>query len=413
MNMVSAFAPGTLAAFEALQRYRLRTTLSVIGVVLGVAGIVAIVSVSQGARADALRQFSQLGLSNVIVRYRPTAGGQIQAHQWVGLSVRDVARIRRLAPAVAAASPLVERRERVVGPRVNQDAAVFAVDAHFLPIMGLSVNTGRGLTDGDDAAMARVCVIGAHVGRALFGLADAVGRTIVVGPDPYRIIGVLRDERAVSSADTGTISPRPFDDAVILPLAALASRRSDADRWLRVDEIWVRSDEGVSPAMLGAAVDRALTVSRPGQPYYDVVVPIELFKQRLRLQRTFDVIVGSVALLTLLVAGVGIMNVMLTSVIERTAEIGLRRAVGATRSVIAGQFLAESVAISLPGGIAGLLVGAAGAVAISRVGGWPTIVSPAAIAGALVVSVGIGLLSGLYPAFRAAALSPIDAVRYE
>jgi putative ABC transport system permease protein len=401
-------------SIEALSRYRLRTALSITGIALGIAAVVSMVSVGQGAKAEALRQVSALGLENIVVRYRSPSFAELDRQRSFGLVIGDVRRIERLKleSAVALVSPLREQAVTTTGPAARRDATLLGVASSFFEILDLATARGRPLSSTDDAGIARVCVMGAPLAAALFGREDPVGRSIAIGGLPYVVVGVLAD-RQTDTRKVGSISPRSFEQTVIVPIGAQVAHEAMSDPWQRVDEIWVRAAAGVNPAAVGAAIDRSLLAARTYGADYEVIVPHELLNQQVRLRRTFDVVVGAIAVVTLLVGGIGVMNVMLMSVFERTSEIGLRRAVGATRRAIAGQFLLEAVAISGAGGVAGLVLGIVSATAIQVLGQWPTVLSFSAVLAASVVAIGVGFVSGVYPARRAAILNPIDAVRYE
>ncbi len=206
--------------------------------------------------------------------------------------------------------------------------------------------------------------------------------------------------------------PRTFGRVVIVPWTSmLPSGRFD--RWTSVDEVWLRVSDDVDPVQLGRAVALSLNVARPGGQDFEVVVPIELLAEQVRVRGTFGVLVAGVAVMTLLVGGIGVMNVMLTAVLERTSEIGLRRTVGATSRAIAIQFLMEATAIGLAGGVGGLLLGGGFVAILASFGGWPVRISVTAVFLGLALAGVVGVMSGLYPARRAARLQPIDAVRYE
>jgi putative ABC transport system permease protein len=205
---------------------------------------------------------------------------------------------------------------------------------------------------------------------------------------------------------------RDLDQAAFVPLTALTGRSIEIAGDQRVDEIWLALEDGSRVASIAPLFERALQGAGPAREF-DVVVPREMLAQRYRTQRTFGVVVGSVAALALLIGGIGIMNIMLTSVVERTKEIGVRRTAGATRRHVLWQFLVEALLMTVGGGVVGILIGAGVAAAITALAGWRTYVSASAIAVGFAVSCAVGLAFGLYPAVKASRLEPVDAMRYE
>jgi putative ABC transport system permease protein len=390
---------------DALSRYKLRTALSVIGVVLGVAAVIAMMSVSEGARREALRQFELLGLDNIVVRDRrlqPTSG----------LSIDDARKLGELVPLVSGISPLIETARRVVGPRNSREARVLGVSPEYQDIVRLVVARGRGLGPLDVDNQSRVCLLGAGLARSLFGHQPPVGESVRIGGEWHRVAGILA-ERSADSRLIGALASRDLNQAVIVPLPVLLGHSLELDPHARVDEIWIQIRDGQRVLELGRVVEHTLSRLHPGQPRWELVLPRELLNQRLRTQRTFSVVVGSVAVISLLVGGIGIMNIMLASVMERTHEIGIRRAVGATQRDVTVQFLAEALLMTLSGGLAGILLGLLVSGGVSFYAGWATKLSVGAVLLGFAVSVAVGLVFGIYPATRAAQLDPIDALRYE
>jgi putative ABC transport system permease protein len=273
----------------------------------------------------------------------------------------------------------------------------------------LELGAGRFLADLDVIDRKRVAVLGASVVRALFPLQSPLGESVRLGGDWYRVIGVLQ-ERASPRGRGAAIRARDLNRAVIVPLPALdlgASRQADG-----VDEIVFRvaTPEAVVAA---AGVAQALVRRATDGTTPEVVVPREILRQRERTQRVFNVVTGAVAAISLLVGGIGIMNIMLASVAERTREVGVRRALGARRRDVAAQFLVESSLLTATGGLLGSVLGLLGAVLIQAFAGWPTAVHPLMLVVALVVALGIGIGFGFYPAWHAAGLDPVEALRRE
>ena len=394
-------------ATEALGRYRLRTSLSVLGVVLGVASVIAMLSVSEGAGREALAQVNALGLDNIVVRSRPQPGLGMTRPLHAG----DASGLVALVPQVASAASIVDRQLIVQQGGTSALAHVLGVEPAWQSITRAGVARGRLLTPLDETSGARVCVLGAALARRLFRYRDPLGASIRLGDDYAEVVGVL--VASGSSARPGTtLAWRDRDDVALMPLSTLAGRNTSLAPDLQVDEVWLALGDGDRAQSLAPIIAHALDRFGGGRDA-DLVVPRELLAQRQRTQRTFAVIVGSVAVLALLVGGIGIMNIMLTSVIERTREIGIRRTAGATRRDVARQFLAEALLMTMAGGLVGIAVGSLVAAAITAFASWTTYVSPSAILLGFVVSCLVGLAFGTYPALQAARLEPVDAMRYE
>jgi len=396
-------------AVEALGRYRLRTALSVLGVVLGVAAVIAMMSVSEGAAREALTQVEALGIDNIVAR---TSGGLTQAGVMRrSLTVADAARAAALVPTAQVASPVVARYVSVGRAGAFQMAPVLGVRPSYETILRLTIQRGRFLSSTDEQTVARTCVLGAQMARKLFGYRDAVGEHVRIAQDYYKVVGVLREQGSDPQAG-GTMAWHNVNLSTFVPLPTMTGRTLDLAPDQPVDEIWLQLADGERAPELGKVLQRALAQTHKADEF-TIVVPRELLAQRYRTQRTFSVVIGSVAVLALLVGGIGIMNIMLTSVVERTREIGVRRTSGAKRRDITMQFLIETLLMTVSGGVAGIIVGAAVSIGISSYAGWKTHVSPTAVLLAFVVSFVVGLVFGLYPAMKAAALEPVDAMRYE
>ena len=390
-------------SLEALGRYRLRTVLSTLGIVLGIAAVIAMLSVGEGARKDVLRQMEQLGLNNVILRNRGLGAG---------LRLGDAILLRDLLPGVAAVSPLVERSVAASGPLAGHRASLLGVVPAYGTLLDLSVQRGRFLAPLDGRAGKMVCVLGARLRGVLFGYRDPLGEQVQVGRGWCEVVGVLAP-RSTGGRAGRTAAARDLDGVVIGLIDDVLPTTPTVAPGQRIDEIWLRLTDGSNVTAVAGSIEPALARAHGAAPAIEVIVPRDLLNQRVRTQRTFNVVVGSVAVLSLLVGGIGIMNTMMTAVLERTREIGLRRVVGATARDIVAQFLIESLIMTLAGGGIGIVMGVATAYAITAYAAWPTSVSSLAVGLAVVVSVAVGLAFGIYPASQAARLQPVDAVRYE
>jgi len=391
---------------RSLKLHKLRSSLSILGVVFGVAAVVAMSSVGEGARRETLAQIAALGIDTVTVRPRPAPPGQPPAP---ALPLAAVESLRRVVPGARSVAPVrLAELPASAGAR-SAAAVVVGTTPVYRDAARLQLAAGRFLVDLDVSDRKRVAVLGSAVARALFPLEGALGRTVRLGGDYFEVIGVLEGRAAPRGRGTA-IHARDPNRAVLVPLPAL-DRGVDA-RPDGVDEIVFRAatPEAVVPA---AAVAQALLRRLTGEQPLELVVPREILRQRERTQRIFNVVTGAVAAISLIVGGIGIMNIMLASVAERTREVGIRRALGARKRDIATQFLVESSILTVIGGALGSLLGLVGSFLIQAFAGWPTAVHPLMLLAALAVALAVGLGFGLYPAWHAASLEPMDALRRE
>ncbi|MSO35275.1 MAG: FtsX-like permease family protein [Acidobacteria bacterium] len=327
------------------------------------------------------------------------------------LVAADAARAASLVPTARVGSPVVSRYLKIGRAEHLLTGQVLGITPAFQQILRLGVARGRFISETDESAVARVAVIGAGLARQLFGFRDPLADTITIAADHYRVVGVLREQGTDPQAGS-TMAWHNINGAAFVPLPTLTGHTFAVAPNQPVDEVWIQVAEGERSEELGEVFRRVLLQNREADEF-TIVVPRELLAQRYRTQRTFSVVVGSVAALALLVGGIGIMNIMLTSVVERTREIGVRRTVGARRRDVTMQFLVETLLMTVGGGVVGIAVGAVVSAGSSAYAGWSTHVSTTAVALGFFVSVSIGILFGLYPAMKAAALEPVDAMRHE
>jgi putative ABC transport system permease protein len=389
-----------------LRLHKLRSGLSILGVVFGVSAVVAMSSVGEGARRETLAQIAALGIDTVTVRPRRPALGQPAP---ATLPVSAATSIFRVVPAVRAVAPL--RVAELPAESDGRTTSVIAIGTTpaYRDAARIEVASGRFLADVDVADAKRVAVLGASVARTLFPLGSAPGETIRLAGDWYRVVGVL-EGRASPRSRGAAIRGRDLNRSVVVPLPALdlgADRRPDG-----VDEIVFRVASAETVTAAAGVALRLVHRAANGEPI-EVIVPREILRQRERTQRVFNVVTGAVAAISLLVGGIGIMNIMLASVAERTREVGIRRALGARRRDVATQFLVESSLLTLAGGLLGSVLGLAGSGLIQSFAGWPTAVHPLMLVAALLVALAVGIGFGFYPAWQAAGLDPVEALRRE
>jgi len=404
-----------VSAFRNLFSHKLRSALSMLGMLFGVGAVIAMLAIGAGAERQALAMIERLGLRNVLIRNLDLKKDELQEirKKSPGVSPRDGEAVKEAVPGVAFVAPIVRvHTYGVMAAGTSTDASVYGVSWRQPELFGLELSEGRFLDELDEKDNAQVCVIGPDVRRDLFGYGPAVGKDLKVDDVWLTVVGVLAAPEAGGGSFQG-VQISSIGRDVDIPVTT-AMRKFDRDPLKSpVDEIVVRLKNGVRPQAAAAVIGTLVNRLHGGAKDFDITVPEALLEQSRKTQRLFSIVMGCIAGISLLVGGIGIMNIMLASVLERTREIGIRLAVGAKRRDVALQFVSESAAISLIGGSAGVVMGVVIAKIIALSAGWPTVVTVFSVVLAFGVSIAVGVLSGLYPALRAADLNPIDALRYE
>ena len=409
MNPIDAFA----GALDSLRANALRSALTMLGIFIGVAAVIAMVAVGSGARETVLAQIRALGANLiVVVPGNVTVGGvRLGSGARASLTQDDALALEREIDAIEAAAPTSRGQVQVVAGGVNWSSWLLGVTPSFFVARDWEIALGRGLEAEDYDRGAQVVLLGETVARTLFDEIDPIGETIRLRNVPFRVVGVL----ARKGQTTGG---QDQDDVVVAPLRAAQQRVLGVNRAnaRAVGSISVRVRDGEDTAQAEEQI-RALLRQRhrlTAAQEDDFLLRnlADIAATRDASSRTMSWLLAAIATVSLLVGGIGIMNIMLVSVTERTREIGLRLAVGARRRDILMQFLIEAATLSALGGVAGAALGFAAARALTRIAGWPTLVSPEAILLAVGVSAGVGIVFGYYPARRAAALDPIEALRH-
>ncbi len=403
-----------LFALENLSSRRMRTGLSTLGMMFGVAAVIAMLSIGAGAERRALAMIERLGIHNVLIKSKevPPSERAEARKKSMGLSPRDVSAIREAVPHVSLVAPRARvEAYKVIADGYKAQAKVWGVLPRHIEATRLDLQEGRFFDADDERTHAQVCVIGAGVRRDLFAAGPAVGRYLKVDDVWLRVVGVL----APDSLSTGApgASGSEGDGDIYLPLSTLTSKLERDPLEPPLDEVVVKLEPGATAHESAAVIGGLLRQLHGAVDDYEIVVPEALLAQSRETQRIFSIVMGCIAGISLLVGGIGIMNIMLASVFEQTREIGVRRAVGALRRDIRFQFLVESFLVAGLGGACGVGLGLLISHVVASYAGWPTVVTPLAIVLSTGVSGAVGLCSGLYPAVRASRLDPIEALAHQ
>lgn len=401
------------AAWRSLRRNKLRSALTMLGIVFGVGAVVAMVSVSQGADAMIQEQIGSLGTNLLMVfPSSMTSAGVRSGYGGAStLTVADAQAIQKECPSVAAVTPIRRQNMQVIAGSQNWNAVVQGVGPDYLRVRDWPLVSGRFFTRREERGAAKVCVIGQTVVANLFALGqDPMGVTIRIHNVPLRIIGLLAPK-----GQTGWGQDQ--DDTIIVPFTTAERKLMGSEILGTVDYIFVSAH---SPAQVAQAEEEVRTLLRarhriPAGWEDDFTVRnlLDIAAASAGASQVMTNLLASIASIALLVGGIGIMNILLVSVAERTREIGLRMAVGAKARHILWQFLVESTVLSLVGGLAGIGLGIVSARLVTYFAGWPVLLSPTAMVGAFLFSGAVGIFFGYYPAYKASRLDPIEALRYE
>ncbi len=414
--------------FKSLMLHKLRSGLTVLGVVFGVMSVISMLAIGEGTSRDAQRRYELLGATNLIYRsVKPTdeqqaSGGRPARILNYGLKYRDYDRILETVPTLRKVLPIREIRKEIRHLGNSLDGRVVGTTHDYDEFNHLDLEQGRFLSEADNANYKNYAVLAAETAATLFPIENPIGKSIKIGFDYYVVIGVMRS-RASSAGIGGSLAAQDYNKDVYIPLNTCRLRfgerivnfRSGAfdaeETQLTQITVQVGDTDEVRPT--------ALVLQDAVEPFHDkddveLTVPYDLLEEKKRTARQFTIILGSIAGISLLVGGIGIMNIMLATVTERTREIGIRRALGAKQRDIIQQFLIETVALSSIGGLLGVFLGVAFPfVVVYFIPETKVFVTAASIILAFGISVLVGILAGLYPAYRAARMDPIEALRHE
>jgi len=414
MNVVETFRTG----LDAVLSHRLRSALTVLGIMIGISAVILTVGLGEGAQAQVGSEISALGSNLLTVTPGSTTsssgvrGGFGTAST---LTVGDAAALasRVVAPDIHSVAPATSTTANLVAGTSNWTTSVVGTDPSWLTVRGRTMTEGRFIVASDLASRAEVVVLGATTAQELFGFRDPVGQTVDIAGQPMSVIGVLNTVGSSSSSST-VANP---DDQAVVPLTTASALLTGGANRNSVSQILIQATSASTLSAAYQETDAELLslhgITTTTGADFTITSEAQVLSTATSVDRTLTVLLGGIAGISLLVGGIGVMNIMLVSVTERIREIGLRKALGATPRVIRRQFLVEASVLGTVGGVLGALLGIIGAVALPHLISDPITVSPVAAAGAIAVAIAIGIVFGVYPASRAAKLPPIDALRSE
>jgi putative ABC transport system permease protein len=400
---------------ESLLHHRLRTLLTLLGMIFGVGAVIAMLSIGKGAEREALQLIDTMGLRNIIIKAKVFEESKLKEirENSPGLTLQDLNAARETLPFLSTYSANKQVKAFAVFSRAGEsDAEVWGVTPTHLEMANLSVGAGRFLLPFDDLIYAHVCVIGSRVAQILFPGESPLGQQVKINHVWMTVVGVLKDKNLLKDEFQG-IALKGEQNNIYVPIQTALKVFRFGDYESDLDEFRVQVKKEISSATAAATLAHLMKRRHKEIDDYEMIVPEALLEQHRKTQNIFTIVMACIAGISLLVGGIGIMNIMLATVLERTREIGLRRAVGARQKDIRRQFIAETVSISAIGGTAGILFGFALSMAISAFTGWPVGWSITAVLLSFFVCTVIGLVSGIYPALQASRLDPIEALRHD
>jgi putative ABC transport system permease protein len=396
-------------AAESIARNKMRSLLTMLGIVIGVAAVIVMVAIGNGARLQIESSIKKLGTNVIMIMPTSTthAGASLGAATYNKLTVADAFKIKREATLVSAVSPVVVTETQVIGGQGNWKTRINGVSTDFFRIRDWNTSSGEIFTDADVQAGRKVALLGATVAKNLFSGSDPIGAHIQIGRVPFTVVGIMQ-------AKGGSGGGGDEDDVVVMPYTTAQTRlKGDVDIGHMFASAFSASQMPAAQEEIAGILRDSHKLKPGAEDDFFLRNQIEITRAITSTTRTMSALLAAIASISLLVGGIGIMNIMLVSVTERTHEIGIRMAIGARGRDVLNQFLVESIAMSVMGGLVGLVVGYAGATLLRRITGWPVAVPLTAVLIAVGFSAAVGVTFGFYPARKAAALNPIEALRYE
>jgi putative ABC transport system permease protein len=438
-------------ALDSLGANRLRSFLTALGIIFGVAAVIAMLAIGRGAQQEILEQMKLVGVNNIVIKPKVEEKKEDEQQQASeekttdksaaaknrfskGLSIADAESIRRMVPTVAAISPEMILEQDIIYGSKSSKMKVVGVEPAFFAINNINIGAGHMFNDRQRAAGKDVCIIGSGVKRRFFISEDPLGKTIKCGAQWLRIIGVT-EEKTISQTTKDNLGIRDYNQDIYIPIQTSLVRYKNPSLYLgagdgnmfaarnnepptnkifhQLDQLVIQVHAAESLSASAVIISRMLRRRHNDVADFEITIPEQLLKQQQKTKDVFNIVLSAIAGISLLVGGIGIMNIMLASVLERTREIGIRMALGAQKKDIVMQFLFEAVLISLTGGVIGVVLGVSGAYLVDKLADIHTIVSGISIFLSFVLASAVGLIFGISPARKAAHKNPIECLRHD
>ncbi len=403
-------------AVSGLADHKMRSFLTMLGIIFGVASVIAMLSIGEGAKREAIAKYQDLGVNNIIVREKKMSDSELEdvrAKFSEGLSLQDAAVIKEIVPDVTRVAAQGEINTEVKHADRSAKSTVLGVMPEYFDMMNYRVQSGELISENNYVQRGKVCVLGAGVARTLFQREDPVGKLVKIEDQWMEVVGVL-ESKTLFTETVGELAARDLNTDVFIPLSTFLNRLSHENMLTsQVQQITVQVENSSRLVESSRLIDEILKRHHFNNADYNIVIPFELLKQEEKERQIYNFLLGAIAAISLIVGGIGIMNIMLATVMERTREIGIRRAIGARKADIMSQFVTEAVAISIAGGIIGVLLGVTLSLTVSLFTDIKTSIQLYSIVVAFAFSVIVGISFGYLPAKNAANLKPVDSIRYE
>jgi putative ABC transport system permease protein len=410
------FAENINVAALGLLDHKFRSFLTMLGIIFGTASVIAMVSIGEGAKKQAIAKYQDLGVSNIIVRDKDLTDTELEEVRMKfsqGLSLRDADVIKEIVPGVTDVAPQAEAKLDARYADKSAKAAVVGITPSILTILNYRTDKGAFINQDQYDRQLKVCILGASISRELFGYENPIGQSVKLGDQWFEVVGLMQT-KALFTETVGELASRDLNNDVYIPLSTFNKRIPKENRFSsEIKQLTVKFDKSDRLVQSAEVIRSILNRHHFNNKDFSIIIPYELLKQEEKEARIYNLLLASIAAISLIVGGIGIMNIMLASVLERTSEIGIRRAIGGRKADIMSQFVTEAVVLSVTGGIIGVLLGISLSIVISLTTAVKTSLTLYSIFIAFGFSVLVGITFGYLPAKKAAELKPVESIRYE